>query len=181
MNQEKIGKFIAELRKQKKLTQEELAEELGITKNAVSKWERGLGLMDLSLLMPLSQILGVSVTEILSGEKINKDEIKSKSEEVLIDTLDYSSKEIKNLEKNKLLTILSTILITIILIILIDTFQAIIFKNSPIISWRFADVNDSDSYVDKGILIDTYYCVQEEDIITVIPTFKNTNYNCPQE
>lgn len=56
MNQEKIGKFIAKLRKQKKLTQEQLAEKLGITKNAVSKWERGLGLMDLSLLKPLSHI-----------------------------------------------------------------------------------------------------------------------------
>ena len=73
MNQEKIGKFIAELRKQKKLTQEQLAEKLGITKNAVSKWERGLGLMDLSLLKPLSEILGVSVTEILNGEKIDEE------------------------------------------------------------------------------------------------------------
>ena len=95
MNQEKIGKFIAELRKQKKLTQEQLAEKLGITKNAVSKWERGLGLMDLSLLKPLSEILGVSVTEILNGEKLDE-EIDLKSEEILIDTLDYSAKEIKN-------------------------------------------------------------------------------------
>ena len=94
MNQEKIGKFIAELRKQKKLTQEQLAEKLGITKNAVSKWERWLGLMDLSLLKPLSEILGVSVTEILNGEKIDE-EIDLKSEEILIDTLDYSVKEIE--------------------------------------------------------------------------------------
>lgn len=130
MNQEKIGKFIAKLRKQKKLTQEQLAEKLGITKNAVSKWERGLGLMDLSLLKPLSHILEVSVTEILNGERFTKEEIDSKSEETLIDTLDYSA--------------------------------------------------DSDSYVDKGILIDTYYCVSD-DVITVIPTFKNTNYNCPSE
>ena len=98
MNQEKIGKFIAELRKQKKLTQEQLAEKLGITKNAVSKWERGLGLMDLSLLKPLSEILGVSVTEILNGEKIDE-EIDLKSEEILIDTLDYSVKEIEKVKK----------------------------------------------------------------------------------
>ena len=157
MNQEKIGKFIAELRKQKKLTQEQLAEKLGITKNAVSKWERGLGLMDLSLLKPLSEILGVSVTEILNGEKIEK------------------------VKKNKFLIILLTIIITIFSIILLDTIQAVAFKNSPIISWRVKDVNDSDSYVDKGFLIDTYYCVKEQDIVTVIPTFKNTNYNCPSE
>ena len=181
MNQEKIGKFIAELRKQNKLTQEQLAEKLGITKNAVSKWERGLGLMDLSLLKPLSEILNVSVTEILNGEKFDKEEINSKSEELLIDTLDYSTNVIKKVKKNKVLIILLTISITILSIILLDTIQAIAFKNSPIISWRFEDANDSDSYVDKGILIDTYYCVKEQDIITVIPTFKNTNYNCPSE
>ena len=71
MEQEKIGKFIATLRKEKGLTQQELAEKLGITKNAVSKWERGLGLMDMSLLKPLSEILDVSVTEILNGERFS--------------------------------------------------------------------------------------------------------------
>ena len=180
MDQEKTGKFIAELRKQKKLTQEQLADQLSITKNAVSKWERGLGLMDLSLLKPLSEILDVSVTEILNGEKFDK-EINSRSEEILIGTLDYSANEIKKLKKKKSLIIILTIVITFLSVILLDTIQAIAFKNSPIISWRTKDANDSDSYVDKGILIDTYYCVKEQDIITVIPTFKNTNYNCPSE
>ena len=84
MNQEKIGKFIAESRKEKKLTQEELAEKLGITKNAVSKWERGLCLMDMSLLKPLSDILDVSINEILAGEKIETKDIEKKSEENII-------------------------------------------------------------------------------------------------
>ena len=84
MDQEKIGKFIASSRKEKKLTQEELAEKLNITKNAVSKWERGLSLMDMSLLKPLSEILGVSVNEILSGEKIDNEDIEKKSEENII-------------------------------------------------------------------------------------------------
>ena len=84
MDQEKIGKFIASCRKEKKLTQEELAEKLNITKNAVSKWERGLSLMDMSLLKPLSEILGVSVNEILSGEKIDDSDIEKKSEENII-------------------------------------------------------------------------------------------------
>ncbi len=84
MNQEKIGKFISEQRKIKELTQEELAEKLGITKNAVSKWERGLCLMDMSLLKPLSEILGVSINEILLGEKIQEKDIEKKSEENII-------------------------------------------------------------------------------------------------
>ena len=84
MNQESIGKFIQEQRKLKKLTQEELAEKLGITKNAVSKWERGLCLMDMSLLKPLSEILEVSVNDILAGEIIENEYLEKKSEENII-------------------------------------------------------------------------------------------------
>ena len=84
MNQEKIGKFIAMNRKLKNLTQEELADKLGITKNAVSKWERGLCLMDMSLLKPLSEILELSVNDILAGEKIEEKDIEKKSEENII-------------------------------------------------------------------------------------------------
>ena len=84
MNQEKIGKFIANIRKEKKLTQEEFAEKLGITKNAVSKWERGLCLMDMSLLKPLSEILDVSINEILAGQRIDNKDIGEKSEENII-------------------------------------------------------------------------------------------------
>lgn len=69
MNQIKIGKFISTIRKENNLTQEQLGLKLGITKNAVSKWERGLSLMDISLLEPLSEILGVSIEEILNGER----------------------------------------------------------------------------------------------------------------
>ena len=180
MDQEKIGKFIAKCRKDKKLTQEQLAEKLGITKNAVSKWERGISLMDLSLLQPLSEILEISVTELLNGEAIKENEINTKSETVLLNTIDYTSKEMKKIKRNKIIIIPLTIIITILSVVLLDTFQAIIFKNSPIISWREEQV-DKDSYVDRGILMDTYYCTKEGDIVTVIPTFKNTNYNCPFE
>ena len=81
MNQEKIGKFIAECRKNKNMTQAELAEKLNISTNAVSKWERGLCLMDMSLLKPLSEILNVSINEILAGEIIKEKDIKIKTEE----------------------------------------------------------------------------------------------------
>ncbi len=84
MDQESIGKFIAKQRRLKGLTQEELAEQLGITKNAVSKWERGLCLMDMSLLKPLSEILEVSINDILAGEIIESKDIEKKSEENII-------------------------------------------------------------------------------------------------
>ena len=67
----------------------------------------------MSLLKPLSEILDVSVTEILNGERFSKEEINTQSEKVLISTLDYSSKEIKKVKKRKWLTITLTIIITI--------------------------------------------------------------------
>lgn len=116
MNQEKIGKFIFTLRKEKGLTQEELATKLGITKNAVSKWERGISLMDMSLLNPLCDILGISITELLNGEKIEKNDIKEKSDEVIKNTFKYTNKEIK---KNKIKTFILTLVGVIILLTVI--------------------------------------------------------------
>ena len=69
MDQIKIGKFIAECRKQKSLTQMQLAEKLGITDKAISKWERGVAMPDTSIMIELCDILSISVNELLSGEK----------------------------------------------------------------------------------------------------------------
>lgn len=98
MNQEKIGKFIAEMRKEKKLTQEELASQLNITKNAVSKWERGISLMDMSLLRHLSTALGVEVIDILSGEIVDKNNKDEQFEKMILDifnNINLNKKKIK--------------------------------------------------------------------------------------
>ena len=93
MDKFKIGQFIAKCRKGQNLTQEQLAEKLGISKNAVSKWERGICLMDMSLLKPLSEILQVSVINILSGEKVDENKIKEKAEENLISLSEFNHYE----------------------------------------------------------------------------------------
>ena len=95
MDQLKIGKFIAECRKQKSLTQMQLAEKLGITDKAVSKWERGVAMPDASIMLELCDILGISVNELLSGEKINMENNNQKNEQLLLDM----AKELEN--KNK--------------------------------------------------------------------------------
>lgn len=79
MNNEKFGKFIAELRKEKNMTQKDLANKLKITDKAISKWERGLGFPDIVLLKPLSEIFTVSITELLNGERQenNKNDIET--------------------------------------------------------------------------------------------------------
>ena len=85
MNQIKIGRFIAECRKKTNLTQMQLAEKLGITDKAVSKWERGVAMPDTSIMLELCNILGISVNELLSGEKINMENNNQKNEQLLLD------------------------------------------------------------------------------------------------
>lgn len=81
MDQKKIGAFIAQCRKEKNLTQMQLAELLEITSQAVSKWENGRGMPDVSLLQPLCNVLDISLNELFSGEHISTEEYKGKAEE----------------------------------------------------------------------------------------------------
>ena len=85
MDQTKIGKFIAECRKQKNLTQMQLSEKLGITDKAISKWERGIAMPDSSIMLELCDILGISVNELLSGEKISMENNNQKNEQLLFE------------------------------------------------------------------------------------------------
>ena len=91
MNQEKIGKFIAELRKEKNMTQQELADKLGVTDRAISHWENGRRLPDYSLLKDLCDILSISINELFLGEKISNEDYKKKADENLMSALENSS------------------------------------------------------------------------------------------
>ena len=95
MNQIKIGRFIAECRKKANLTQMQLAEKLGITDKAVSKWERGVAMPDTSIMLELCDILNINVNELLSGEKIDMENTDQKNEQLVLDM----AKELEN--KNK--------------------------------------------------------------------------------
>ena len=99
MDLDKIGKFIALNRKNKGLTQEQLAEKLGVTNKTVSRWETGKYMPDLSLLKPLSEELGITLNELLSGEKIEEQKIVENTEKNIINTIDYSSKKVENEHK----------------------------------------------------------------------------------
>ena len=97
MNQIKIGRFIAECRKKANLTQMQLAEKLGITDKAISKWERGVAMPDTSIMLNLCDILGISVNELLNGEKIYMENSNQKNEQLLLDM----AKELE--KKNKVI------------------------------------------------------------------------------
>ena len=81
LNQEKIGRFIAERRKAVELTQKQLAEELNVSDKAVSKWENGRSMPDNSILLELCKVLDINVNELLSGEKLSDDSYHGKAEE----------------------------------------------------------------------------------------------------
>ena len=84
MNQEKIGKFIVENRKKKKMTQEQLAEKLGVTDRAVSNWENGKNMPDLSMFKLLCDELNISINELMSGEELDESRYIKKLEENII-------------------------------------------------------------------------------------------------
>ena len=100
MNQEKIGKFIAMRRKEKNMTQSELAEKLGVTDKSIGNWENGRNMPDLSLFKPLCNELDITINELLSGEGLKKEEYQEKFEENIINTIDYSTKKITLIRKN---------------------------------------------------------------------------------
>lgn len=95
MNQVKIGKLIAECRKDKNMTQVELADRLGVTDKSVSKWENGKCLPDVSLYKDLCDILGITLNEFFAGEKIKDEEFKKKADDNLLNALENSSFTLK--------------------------------------------------------------------------------------
>ena len=97
MNMIKTGKFLQELRKEKELTQEQLAEQLGVARRTVSRWETGNNMPDLDILVELSDLYSVDLREILSGER-NSETMDQELKETVLQVADYSSEE-----KNKML------------------------------------------------------------------------------
>jgi len=111
MNQEKIGRFIAECRKNKKMTQEELAEKIGVSRKAISRWENGKNMPDLTLFKPICDNLGITVNELLSGEKISNLKYNEKLEENIINTIDYiDKKNTKNYDLKSIIYLILAIL-----------------------------------------------------------------------
>lgn len=113
MDQIKIGRFIAERRKLKNLTQMQLAEKLGLTDRAVSKWENGKGMPDSSLMLDLCAELDISVNELLCGEVIKMTNYNEKAEQQLLEMAKEKEKKDKQLLH---IEIFIGILVTIILL-----------------------------------------------------------------
>lgn len=93
LNKQAFGSFLAQLRREKGWTQKNLAERLYVSDKAVSKWERGLSVPDVSLLLPLAELLGISVTELLEGRRLEEQQLPANEVEALVKKALTISKE----------------------------------------------------------------------------------------
>lgn len=103
MDQIKIGKFIADERKRKGYTQKQLSEKLEISDKTISKWERGNGFPEVSLLLPLCDELEITVNELLSGERVSEENYQKKAEENMVNL-------VKETQENKKKIVLSVMI-----------------------------------------------------------------------
>ena len=120
MNQINIGRFIAECRKKANLTQMQLAEKLGITDKAISKWERGVAMPDTSIMLELCGILGISVNELLSGEMIDMEQKNEQLDELIFQMAKNEERYHKRLRHSAYVIVLTSLAALICLMTLIS-------------------------------------------------------------
>lgn len=110
MNQNLIGKFIVELRRENNMTQEQLAEKMGVTDKSVSRWENGKTMPDISLLIELTEILNTSLPELLRGKKLTKEEL-SKQKEIIENIIEYDSNRKYEQDKTTMIRLIMGIIL----------------------------------------------------------------------
>ena len=168
MNYKKIGEFIQIRRKYLGLTQRQLADKLKVTDKAVSKWETGLGYPDISILSKLSDILGVSIGEILNGQ-YNED-LKNNSD-FIKNAVDYSKKTTEENFYTKLRKILYIILIVIVLYISFMGIKQFIYINCET---EFKSSTNDLAYIEYEKLKENTKIIKENDYFTNInPDYLN--------
>lgn len=122
MDQVKIGAFIAELRKENNLTQQALGDKLGVTNKTISRWETGVYMPDIEMLQLLGKEFGVSVNEIIAGERISEESFKEKAEENLISAMksksSFSIKERMDFFRKKWLKEHVALIVCLVLVVL---------------------------------------------------------------
>lgn len=151
MDPKKTGTIISDARKNMNMTQKELADKLYVSDKAVSKWERGLCFPDISVLIPLTEILNISLYDLLRGERMKKSEV----EETLKNTISYSNSELKRNKKKY--TIISSIIILGVVILSVLSL-VFISKNNDI-----AGIVDRDTIYDISHYSDYVTSVESKD------------------
>ncbi len=164
INNDKFGKFLSAMRKEKSMTQKELADKLFVSDKTVSKWERGNSMPNVTLLLPIADVLGVTVTELLKGEKISDEKLLTTSEvdNLVINSLDLSARNsIRQQKKNWIFAFLISIGILITEIILLMV-SGISIKQMADSLWVSAIM----------LLFASWFCIFAKDLL---PTYYDKN------
>ena len=159
MNLIKVGKLIAKIRKEKNMTQDELAEKFGISGKSVSKWERGINAPDISLLEALSQELGITVNELLSGEKNTNENIEN--DKITIDSINYYN----NIQKHK------NLIIIVIIVMLLTFIFSLIFTINNFNKCSIYSIDGDNS----ELMIDGFIIFNQNEKIIIINDIKYYN------
>ena len=117
MDQIQIGKFIAEMRKSTNLTQKQLAEALSISDKTVSKWECGKGLPDVSLMLPLCNMLNITVNDLLSGEKVSQADYQKKAQGAMMDLMKENEENRKRMALSIITGVITIIAVCALIVI----------------------------------------------------------------
>ena len=149
MNQEKIGKFIAKIRKEKKMTQQELADKLNVTDRAIGNWENGRRMPDVVFYKPLCEVLDISLNELLSGERIKESELKEKTDEVLDNTIKYSAKKIKKIKRIIIISLVVLFFIVFVWTFWID-YNRVKHNEHPLFMIRISEKGNYYTYLGFG-------------------------------
>lgn len=159
MNQVKIGKFIAEKRKEKKLTQQQLAEKLGVSDRAISNWENGKNMPDISLFSIISKELDVTVNDLMSGEKVDKKNYQEKFEENIIYTIDKTVKKENRILKIILWSIFAFVFLSVMYVSIESVYLHSDMDSTPLIKKRYAvDIHAGDNeYFEQTIYSYGFY------------------------
>lgn len=161
MNQSKTGQFIKAIRKERGLTQRELAERLNISEKTVSKWETGNGLPEVGLMLPLSKELGISVNELLSGERLNEKQYIERAEENLAAML-----EDKCSPKTKITVAVISLILTILSALWLVVAVA-----------GYADV---ETWVRISLIVCAVLSIVANIAVVLVLCISNEIYECPE-
>ena len=133
MNQVKIGKFIAEMRKEQNLTQKQLADKLGISDRTISKWECGKGMPDVGLMIPLCEEIKINVNELLSGERLSENHYSKRAEENMMRLLEENGNKKKREMMYALTYGLAIVMVAVLLVVSLWTqgFSIIYYIDPP--------------------------------------------------
>ena len=172
MDTKKIGKFIAENRKAKNLTQKALAEKLGVSDKTVSRWENGNYMPDLSMLKPLSEVLGISLNELLSGEYITQENVIEKAEASIASTLEYSHRKIEKSKTKVYLTIVACVYGMLFIWFLLNAvfFAEVPYQSGDVSQWEERYPNHSAfemglSRTGQPVFVDTGKAMRQAKVI----------------